>query len=199
MARPSFGRHRPLTGRKPPPRGSKSGRRSFPSPGALERASAPDPTLGAAIDRYIAEKGGMGRTKAQVLKAIKNYPIAEMACSAVGSPEIVAFAQSLPVQPQTVGNYLSHLGAVFAVARPAWGYALSQQAMKDARVVARRLDLATKARHRDRRPTLAELDLLLTHFTQRRANGRRQSDGQDCRLCHFLDPTARRDRPNYLG
>ena len=67
---------------------------------------------------------------------------------------------------QTVGNYMAHLGAVFAIARPAWGYPLDQQAMADAVKVAKSQGLTSKSRERSRRPTLAELDALMTHFTE---------------------------------
>jgi integrase len=132
-------------------------------PGALERR--PDPTLAAVIDRYILEsKRAIGRTKTQVLRTIKTYDIAEMRCSAITSADVVAFAQALPVSPQTVQNYLSHLGAIFTVARAAWGYPLDQQAMKDAQTVAKRLGVTKKGRRRERRPTLDELDRLMVHF-----------------------------------
>lgn len=136
------------------------------APGGIERAKAPTVTLGHVIGRYVAEATtSMGRTKRQVLAAIMAHDIAEADCAALTSADIVAFAQSLDVQPQTRANYLSHLAAVFAVARPAWGYPLDQQAMRDAIVVAKRLGLTSKSRPRSRRPTLAELDAILDHFT----------------------------------
>lgn len=141
-------------------------------PGALERAKAPDATLAAAIDRYIVEsRKQIGRTKAQVLRSIKDYDIADMQCAAIKSDDIVAFAKKLSEnrQPQTVGNYLSHLAAIFRIARPAWGYRLDQQAMKDAHVVLRDLGTTSKSKQRDRRPTLAELDKLMQHFVDRQA------------------------------
>lgn len=132
-------------------------------PGGLERKE--DPPLSKVIDRYIAEsKRAIGRTKTQVLRKIKASPIAELICSKVDSAEILAFAQSLDVAPSTVQNYMSHLGAVFAIARPAWKYPLDQQAMKDAYVVASKLGITGKGRSRDRRPTLKELDLIMEHF-----------------------------------
>jgi integrase len=134
-------------------------------PGALERIKAVDPTLGEVIDRYIAEsKRDLGRTKTQVLRTIKKYDIAEMKCSKITSADVVSFAQSLKVAPQTVSNYLSHLGAIFAVAKPAWGYSLDRDAMKDAFVVARRLGVTAKGGKRERRPTLEELDQIMKHF-----------------------------------
>jgi hypothetical protein len=134
-------------------------------PGAVERQNIPDPKLAAVIDRYVDESiKEIGRTKAQVLTTIKNYNIADLKCSDVTSEHLVAFARELPVQPQTVGNYFSHLGSIFTIARPAWGYPLDPQAMDDALVVTRNLGLTSKSKKRDRRPTLAELDLLMHHF-----------------------------------
>jgi hypothetical protein len=140
------------------------------TPGALERLRAPDPVLAAVIDRYTDESiKKIGRTKAQVLRAIKTYDIASKTCSEITSTDVIAFANQLiiKVTPQTVANYLSHLAAVFAVARPAWGYPLDQTAMKDAFVVAKRLGIASKSRERDRRPTLDELDKVMVHFGER--------------------------------
>ena len=123
------------------------------------------PTLADAIDRYVRESNKkIGRTKTQVLKTIKDFGIAGKPCASITSTDIVAFAREkleTGVQPQTVSNYLAHLGAVFAIARPAWNYPLNRQAMQDASIVADRLGLITKSRERDRRPTLVELDRLL--------------------------------------
>lgn len=126
-----------------------------------------DRTLSAAIDRYITESvKEIGRTKAQVLRTIKDFDIASMPCSSIRSHDIVQFATELGTTrtPSTVGNYMSHLGAVFAIARPAWGIPLDQQAMKDAFAVCSRLGITGKAKKRERRPTLDELDALLTLF-----------------------------------
>lgn len=137
-------------------------------PGGLERAQKPSKTLGDVIKRYIEDHNkNIGRTKAQVLETIREqHAIAELDCQEIRSEHIVEFAKHLSqsVQPQTVGNYLSHLGAVFAVARAAWGFQLDKQAMEDAHIVCRRLGITSKSKQRDRRPTLEELDKLLKHF-----------------------------------
>jgi integrase len=99
-----------------------------------------------------------------VLRTIKTFDIAHLKCSGITSADIIVFAQALKVAPQTVSNYLSHLAAIFAIARPAWGYPLNQQAMKDAFVVAKRLGLTAKGQRRERRPRLEELDQLMDHF-----------------------------------
>lgn len=141
------------------------------APGGLERGH--DPVLGTVIDRYIAEsKKKIGRTKEQVLRTIKTYDIADLACSRIKSADLIAFAQALPVAPQTVQNYLSHLSAIFAVAKPAWGYPLERQAIRDAFTVAKRLGVTKKGRSRDRRPTLDELDRLMEHFGKVKARRR---------------------------
>jgi integrase len=140
-------------------------------PGALTRFRVQKriSTLADAIDRYTAEsKKPVGRTKAQVLATIKTHDISSMSCADITSQDLVGFAQKLrhSVQPQTVANYLSHLASLFAIARPAWGYELDPQAMADAFKVAKRLGLTSKARARDRRPTLTEMNSLMGHFAE---------------------------------
>jgi integrase len=162
-------------------------------PGAVERQAAPDPKLAAVIDRYIQESiKEIGRTKAQVLATIKNYEIADLKCSQVTSEKLVAFAKELLVQPQTVGNYLSHLASIFTIARPAWGYPLDAQAMEDAFVVAKKLGLTSKSVERDRRPTLAELDSLMHHFGKIQAH-RPQSNPMQKIIAFAIFSTRRQE------
>lgn len=141
------------------------------APGGIERAKNRGLTLKDAIDRYVIDSvRDLGRTKAQVLNTIKSYDIAALEPHAIGSDDIVRFAQQLTatgVKPQTVNNYLSHLSAVFAIAKPAWGIPLDQQAMKDAFAVAKRLGLTSKSEKRERRPTVAEMDKIMAHFAER--------------------------------
>ncbi|MER8388332.1 site-specific integrase [Mesorhizobium sp. M1380] len=139
-------------------------------PNALERIKAKDPILASVIDQYTEESiKQIGRTKAQVLRTIKTYDIANKPCSEITSADIVSFANQLiaNVSPQTVGNYMSHLGSIFAIARPAWGYPLDPNAMKDAFIVTRRLGVSSKSKERSRRPTLQELDKFMAHFGER--------------------------------
>jgi integrase len=128
-----------------------------------------DPTLAQVITKYNDEKmKEHGHTKTQVLRTIQNALIAQKRCSEIQSQHIVDFAKSLLVNvtPQTVGNYMSHLAAVFTVAKPAWGYPLDIQAMQNARVVLKRMGMVSKSRQRERRPTLGELDRLLTYYQE---------------------------------
>ncbi|WP_303831001.1 tyrosine-type recombinase/integrase [Asticcacaulis taihuensis] len=140
------------------------------TPAGLALAHHKDPVLSDIIDRYVDESLKVIRkTKAQVLRSIKSFDLAEMNASEVTSEDIVAFAKELTKtrSPQTAGNYLSHLAAIFAIARPAWGYKLNEQAMKDAVTVCKRLGLISKSRERDRRPSLEELDTLMSHYRDR--------------------------------
>lgn len=138
----------------------------------LGRAKRPSSNLSDAIDKYIETSiKEIGRTKAQVLNAIKNFPIADKECSSITSQDMIKFTEALNDgrEPQTVANYISHLASVFVIARPAWGLPLDQQAMIDAQIVMKRLGLIAKSKQRNRRPTLNELDTILDYFTDREA------------------------------
>jgi hypothetical protein len=97
--------------------------RELDKPGGLEAAKIGKETLGDAIDKYIAtSRKKIGKTKAQVLEAIKGMDIADKRCGVIDSGMLIELAEELlkSRQPQTVANYMSHLQAVFAVAKPAW-------------------------------------------------------------------------------
>lgn len=136
-------------------------------PGGLEKKE--NPALSEVIDRYIAEsRNAVLGTKAQVLKTIKNHELAKLKCSTITSAKLVSFGKELTtnVEPQTCGNYFSHLSNIFTVARPAWGYPLARQEFDDAITVLKKLGLIRKAPERTRRPTLEELDRLMEHFSR---------------------------------
>lgn len=102
-------------------------------------------TLADAIDRYLAQSSrAMGKTKLQVLRKIKSFDLADKRCAEITSQDYLEFAQALASEgckPQMVENYLSHLGAVVTVARPAWVFAL---AVAFAIFSTRRLDEITR-------------------------------------------------------
>lgn len=134
-------------------------------PGALAKLKAPDPTFAEVIQKYVGEsRKAIGKTKAQVLNTVAAKPIARKRCSTITSVDWKEFAEALKVQPQTVGNYLSHISSIYQIARPAWGYQLDPQVIDDARKVCASLGLTSRSRERNRRPTIAELDLLMQHF-----------------------------------
>ncbi|MDN2582371.1 tyrosine-type recombinase/integrase [Aquibium sp. ELW1220] len=139
-------------------------------PGAIEALQKPETTLADAIDKYLSERRTIGRTKEQVLRSIKGYPIAAQDCRTIRSADIVGFADDLLAgdrKPQTVANYISHLAAIFRDAKAAWGIDLDYAEMQAAQRVLTRLEKTSKSSKRDRRPTLLELDLLMQHFVDR--------------------------------
>lgn len=152
--------------------------RELDKPGVIDELNRPSSTLSDAIDRYVAEKRSVGRTKAQVLKSIKKYKIAAMDSASIKSADIVAFADELASgdrQPQTIGNYVSHLAAIFRDAKAAWGIPLDYAEMQAAQAVLARHEKVAKSSKRDRRPTLEEMDQLLTFFMERRQHSPRST------------------------
>lgn len=162
-------------------------------PGAIEALKAAKYTLADAIDKYVGEKKSIGRTKAQVLETIKDYPIAGMDSVLIRSHHIVSFADELTAggrQPQTVGNYMSHLAAVFRDAKPAWGIQLDYLEMQAAQRSLTRLDKIAPSNKRERRPTLGELDTLMQHFADRQI--RAPHSAPMCKIIAFAVFSTRR-------
>jgi integrase len=154
-------------------------------PGAIARANRKGVTIKKMIEQYLDEYEKirpLGKTKSATLNAIKDTWLGELDDSALTSQKLVEFAQwrmskeGGGVQAQTVGNDLSHLGAVLSVARPAWGYEVDALAMPDARKVLRKLGMVSKSKERNRRPTLEELDKLMVHFFEMQTRRKAQID-----------------------
>ena len=81
-------------------------------PGGLEAAKIGKETLGDAIERYIAtSRKKIGKTKLQCLNSLRAVPIAEKRCADIDSQTIAGLIEEMQEgrQPQTVGNYMSHL------------------------------------------------------------------------------------------
>lgn len=142
-------------------------------PGALSRATTKGGTLADAIDRYTRDSAkAFGKTKAQVLASVKRYDIAALECHRITSADIVAFAQQLIAegrQPQTAGNYISHLATIFSIAEAAWNIPLRRSEMDQAAIVMRRLGLTGRSNERMRRPTVAELDRIMERLARAEA------------------------------
>lgn len=159
-----------------------------------------DPPLVKIIEQY--RKQGQpeeGKTKRSVLDIIAQSDFAQLKASKITSQAIVSYAQELlskPMQPQTVANYLSHLAPVFAIAKPAWGYPLHRSALDDARAVLKQLRVISKSAKRDRRPTLDELERLLSFFKDGKARAPQQMPMHEVVLfaifsCRRLDEITR--------
>ncbi|MBG6287706.1 site-specific integrase [Pseudomonas nitroreducens] len=152
-------------------------------PGAIERANRKGITVKEMIGQYLEEYGKLrplGRTKEATLEAIAATWLGDVVDRDLTSQILVEYAMDRiekdGVQPQTVGNDLSHLGAVLTVARPAWGYEIDPVVMSDARRVLRKMGGVSRSKERDRRPTLDELNRVLEYFEEMRSRRRQQID-----------------------
>lgn len=139
--------------------------------GSLPMRAVADPIFRDVITKYLDEVEAvrpLGKTKRQVLNTVKASSLGDLPGSAIGSKELVDFARERmtehSVTPQTVGNYISHISAVFSVAEAAWGYPIRYDEIRKAKAVLKKLGLASKSRERKRRPTLDELSKLMKHF-----------------------------------
>lgn len=136
-------------------------------PGAVGLLQTKDITLADAIDRYMAtSKQDMHKVRRSVLTRCKASSIGSLPCRAITSADIMAYATELgrTMKPQSVQSHMSRLSPVFAIAKTAWGYDLDYEAMRDAMRAARRLGMTDKSTERTRRPTLDELDKLISYF-----------------------------------
>ncbi|CAH0532159.1 tyrosine recombinase [Ralstonia phage UAM5] len=140
-------------------------------PGALAALSAPDPTLGKIIERFldeVDERRGLGRTQESTLRAIARSELGQSKGSVITSASLVDYARERlendGVLPQTVNGDLALLGTVFDLARPAWGFPLDASAIEDARRVCRHMGLTERPEERTRRPTRDEMEKLMQHF-----------------------------------
>jgi integrase len=152
-------------------------------PGAIAKANRAVVTVREMIERYLDEYEKirpLGKTKRATLKAIAATWLGDLEDSQITSQQLVEYGTGRihddGIQAQTVGNDLAHLGAVLSVARPAWGYDIDPMAMPDARRVLRKMGAVSKSKERARRPTLDELDLLLTYFTEMKARRKQEID-----------------------
>lgn len=170
-------------------------RHELEQPGALEKKLAPSGTLAELIDVYTADIASIGKTKAQVLKSIKTFDIASRPASEIRPHELVELARQLAATgklPQTVLNYMSHLSAVFAEAAPSHGYDVQHEVAKEALRSAMRKGLTAKSSKRERRPTIEEMDKLMSHFAGIQL--RRPSSNPMTAICAFaLFSTRRQD------
>ena len=139
-------------------------------PGALDTLNKTDTTLADTIGLYLKEHPSLGKTKIHALNLIKAFPIALMKNGAIRSADIVRLADEMAEngrKPQTIGGYISLLSSVFRDAKPAWNIDLDYGEMQAAQKTLARLKKVTVSEHRERRPTLAELDKLMQFFTER--------------------------------
>lgn len=146
------------------------------APGAVHGALGASVTLGQAIRRYRKEYATVdqwGRSKRADLARLEAMPIARLPFARLTSAHLIDHVRArreAGAGPATAGNDLVWLRVLAKVARPAWGIPVSLAVIDDAIAHCRGQRLVARAKQRDRRPTLEELDALLEWFS--RGDGR---------------------------
>lgn len=129
-----------------------------------------DPLFRESIEVYRESmRKAIGKTKDQVLRSVAESWLGDLKCSQITSQALLGYVNGLDNQPQTKGNYLSHIGSVMKIGRPAFGHPLEYEQFKAAQTVGKHMGTIAKSNSRDRLPTLDELGRLLEHFSQSRA------------------------------
>ncbi len=138
-------------------------------------------TVSSLVDLVSSKQRDMGKTKAQVLKTIKSFAIADYEVTSLKSADLVEFATQVAEgmhgpqarSPATTANYLSHLTSCLCLAEPGFDIPFDDTIARKARRSAAILGLIGKSRKRTRRPTIGELDQLMSYFASRSAKDSR--------------------------
>ncbi|RKE36688.1 phage integrase family protein [Paraburkholderia sp. BL23I1N1] len=131
----------------------------------LKAALQENPPVKKMIERYTEELGKpLDRTKRMILSQISKSALGEVKAAQLASADVVGYMRTVDVAPSTRGHYLAHLSSVITLARPAWGYPVDASVVADARIALTRMGLVGRSKHRERRPTLEELDRLMAEF-----------------------------------
>lgn len=131
----------------------------------LRAALQENPPVADIIKKYKEDrKKPLDRTKSSILDQLAESAIGPVKAKELTSADIVSVVKDLAIAPSTRGQYLSHLSSVLKVARPLWGYPVDARCVADARVALTDMGMVGRSRHRERRPTIAELDLLMEQF-----------------------------------
>ncbi len=150
------------------------------------------PTVSDTIDKYLrSTKSELKSTKKQVLSFVRDERcmFGKLYLDQMKPNHIREFAEELMDGgrgPATVSSYLTHVCHVLAVAEDDFGaeYHVDFDALTRGKAAARRNNLAGKPGVRERRPSLDELDKLMTYFMRRST-----SDARTIPM-HFIVPFA---------
>ena len=141
-------------------------------PDGIEIAQSPNPKFKLVIDQFKADnKRKYGKTQNHLYDAIRDESdLAEMFCADIRAKHIVEYGRALfeaGRSKSTVAGYISALGSIMKLAKPAWGFRIDATQYAEAVIALTRLEIIGRSNSRDRRPTLDELDRLMTYFVER--------------------------------
>lgn len=139
-------------------------------PGALEQALRPKSTVREILQTYMDHNHvvPLKRSKKATLKRIAASWLGDIESQDLTSQTLVDYVrwriEKEGVTGATAHNDVSHLAGVMSIAEPGWGFKVDLDQITAARRVLKKLSVRSKAEERNRRPTLDELDRLMTHF-----------------------------------
>jgi hypothetical protein len=141
--------------------------------GALNHIKHRAITIGDLIDKYVYEYGELarfGRTKRAHLQYLRRTDLANWPALTITAIELVEHVRQrrlVGAGPATAANDLIWLRVIYKTARAAWGVPLDIPAIEDAMQYLRSQGLIARAKHRERRPTSRELQVLSEYFGRR--------------------------------
>jgi integrase len=135
---------------------------SFDDPKQLERES-----VGGLIRRHRKEMPAAGRTKAACLNMLERE-IGSVTLSDLTKQRIIKYCDDRATKhgagPATIAQDLIYLHGLLKVARAHWDIPVNLAAVTDARAVLKERGIIGKSDERERRPTDAEIEALLSYW-----------------------------------
>lgn len=148
-------------------------------PGELERARNAGVTVKQVLEWYLEDfdgKSKFGRSKLSTVNMLINRPeMAKLDAMRVTSGQLVKYIAGRRQEgagPSTAGNDLIWMSNAFRSAAIGRDMPVNRQAVEDAQFLCRKEKLIGRAKERDRRPALEELDAILEWCNSR--DGRAQ-------------------------
>lgn len=139
-------------------------------PGALDALQHRGVTVGSVLSWFERFHGDeMGRTQSTTVRALQRSSLADLDAIALTAADVIDFAQDRRkgAGPATVLQDIVWLRIALRQYRLATGGPVALQAIEDASDVLHKARIIGRGKSRERRPSLAELDLLLDYFAER--------------------------------
>lgn len=143
----------------------------------IRRSDAPE-TMSDLIESYLKDMHGrLNPSKLGCLRVIKDLPFGEVTCTSLTPKDITDLGrqlserttfrngQTVPISPATVLTYISNLSTVLDIAEATYGVEMPVYVLERGKKALEKLDLIARSEKRDRRPTLEEIEKLLSHFS----------------------------------
>lgn len=137
------------------------------SPGVIEKEAHKGTTVGDVLAWYLEDfqrARPFGRTKLDHINFLIRHPLSKLDALQLTPAQLIQHAHSREVSPATILNDFIWLRNAFRAIRLSRDIPLNLQTVDDATFLLRQERVIGKAKQRDRRPTIDELDALLDYF-----------------------------------